>query len=262
MPNAFKARLATGPVQYGSFASLISPLAAEALACNGYDFVLADLEHAPNDISTLLPLVAAIEAGGAEAIVRSPWNDLVWIKRIMDIGGRTIMVPFIQNGAQALQAARAMRYPPAGNRGVANVTRANRFGARSDYAKRINEEACLIVQIETLDALANIPEIAAVEGVDCLFIGPSDLSASMGLVGQPTHPDVRAKIAEGLALAKKAGKPIGVLGPTPEDCVAFARQGFDFVILATDLGILVRQVKADMAVLKAGGWAPSERSWS
>lgn len=262
MPNPFKTRLANGPAQFGSFASLASLLAAEALACNGYDFVLADLEHAPNDISTLMPLLAAIDAGGSEPIVRSPWNDQVWIKRIMDIGARTIMVPFVQSAEEATRAARAMRYPPAGDRGVANVTRATRFGARADYVHAANDEACLIVQIETLPALANLAEIAAVDGVDALFIGPSDLSAAMGFLGQPMHPKVKAKIAEGLAAAKQAGKPIGVLGPTPDECLAFAKQGFDFVILATDLGILVRQIKSDIATLKAGGWTPSPRNWS
>lgn len=262
MPNVFKSRLAHGPAQFGSFASLGSTLAAEALACHGYDFVLADLEHAPNDISTLLPLLQAIEAGGSQPVVRAPWNDLVWIKRILDIGGHTIMVPYVQNAEEARRAARAMRYPPEGERGVANVIRANRFGARADYPKSANDEVCLIVQVETLDALAEIPHIAAVDGVDALFIGPSDLSASMGLVGQPTHADVGAKIAEGLAAAKSAGKPVGVLGPTPQDCSAFAKQGFDFVILATDLGIMVRQIKADIALLKGQGWTPSPRPWA
>lgn len=262
MPNPFKSRLAHGPAQFGSFASLASTLAAEALACHGFDFVLADLEHAPNDISTLLPLLQAIEAGGAQAIVRAPWNDTVWIKRIMDIGGRTIMVPFIESAQEAQMAASAMRYPPSGHRGVANVTRATRFGARSDYIAASHEEACLIVQIETVSALAHLPEIATVDGVDALFIGPSDLCASMGFIGQPMHPQVQAKITEGLHMAKQARKPIGVLGPTPEACSAFARQGFDFVILATDLGLLVRQIKADIAALKAGGWTPSPRPWS
>lgn len=260
MSNRFKNRLATGPAQFGSFASLASPLAAEALACNGFDFVLADLEHAQNDISTLVGLLQAIEAGGSEPVVRSPWNDLVWIKRIMDAGGRTIMVPFVQTAEEALRAARAMRYPPAGDRGVAMVTRASRFGARPDYLAKANEEACLIVQIETVAALSRLVEIGSVEGVDAVFIGPSDLSASMGLIGQPSHPDVRARIAEGLAAAKRLGKPIGVLGANPQDCAAFAKDGFDFILLATDLGILVRQIKADVATLKEGGWTPRPRA--
>ena len=260
MPNPFKARLITGSAQFGSFAAMGSMLAAEALACHGFDFVLADLEHAPNDISTLLPILQAIDAGGAAPIVRAPWNDLVWIKRIMDAGGRTIMVPFVQNAEEARRAARAMRYPPEGDRGVASVTRASRYGARADYVQMANADACLIVQIETVAAIGRVSEIAAIEGVDALFIGPSDLSASMGLIGQPTHPEVKAKIADGLAAAKKAQKPIGVLGTTPEECTAFAKQGFDFILLGTDLGILVRQIKSDVASLRSGGWTPARRS--
>jgi 2-keto-3-deoxy-L-rhamnonate aldolase RhmA len=256
MPNPFKDRLARGPAQFGSFASLASTQAAEALACHGFDFVLADLEHAQNDVSTLVGLLQAIGAGGAEAVVRAPWNDLVWIKRIMDAGGQSIMVPFVQTAEEARRAARAMRYPPAGDRGVAMTTRASRYGARPDYLAASNAEACLIVQAETAEAVGRIGEIASVDGVDAVFIGPSDLAASMGHVGRIQEPAVRAKIADGLAAAKRAGKPAGCLGTTPAECLALRDQGFDFVLLGTDLGIFVRQLRADVAALKEGGWTP------
>lgn len=256
MPNRFKDRLTSGSAQFGSFASLCSPLAAEALACHGFDFVLADLEHAQNDISTLVGLLQGIEAGGSEPVVRVPWNDLVWIKRVMDAGGRSIMVPFVQSPDEALRAARAMRYPPDGDRGVAMVTRASRFGARPDYAAKANGEACLIVQAETAHAVDQIAAIARVPGVDAVFIGPSDLAASMGHTGNIQHPDVRAKIADGLTVAKRAKVPIGCLGTSPAECIALKKQGFDFVLLGTDLGMLVRQIKSDVAALAADGWTP------
>lgn len=254
MPNRFKDRLATGPAQMGSFAMLASAAAAEALACHGLDFVLADLEHSPNDVSTLIALLQGIEAGGSEPVVRVPWNDLVWIKRVLDAGARSIMVPFVQTAEEAVAAARAMRYPPVGDRGVAMVTRASRYGARPDYMAKANGEVCLIVQAETAAAVDRLGSIAAVEGVDAVFIGPSDLAASMGHLGNPQHPDVRAKIADGLAATKRAGKPCGVLGTTPAECLAFRDAGFAFVLLGSDVGMLVRQIKADVAALVAGGW--------
>jgi len=257
--NRFKSRLATGPAQIGVFASLSSPAAAEALACHGFDFVLVDLEHAPNDVSTLVSLLTAVEAGGGEAVVRVPWNDAVWVKRAMDAGARSLMIPFVQTAQEARAAARAMRYPPQGERGVAMLTRASRYGATAGYAGAANGLACTIVQAETADAVARIPEIARVDGVDAVFIGPSDLAASMGHLGEPRHPAVQAKIAEGMAAAKAAGVPIGCLGSTPEECLGFARMGMDFVLLGTDLGLLVRQIRADVAALEAGGWTRSAR---
>ncbi|WP_084674935.1 HpcH/HpaI aldolase/citrate lyase family protein [Bradyrhizobium sp. WSM2793] len=255
MPNHFKERLTSGPPQIGSFASVCAPATAEAMACHGLDFVMVDLEHAPNDISTLVMLLAATEAGGAEPIVRAPWNDAVWLKRILDAGGRSIMVPFIQTAEEAARAVAAVRYPPQGVRGVAAMTRASRYGARPDYMKVANEETCVIMQIETKEALSRIDEIAAVPGVDAIFFGPSDLAASLGLIGNPLHADVQGQIAQGFAAGKRIGAKVGVLGSTPEQCAAFVKQGFDFVILATDLGIFVRQLKTDIGVMEASsGW--------
>jgi 4-hydroxy-2-oxoheptanedioate aldolase len=254
MPNTFKNRLFAGPAQLGSFASLSAPATAEAMACHGFDFVMIDLEHAPNDISNMVALLTATEAGGAEPIVRAPWNDHVWLKRILDAGGRTIMVPFIETAEEAAAAVRAVRYPPVGMRGAAATTRASRYGARPDYMTVANDETCLILQIETREALARLPEISAVPGVDAIFLGPSDIAASLGHLGNPLHPDVQGAMAAGLNAGKAAGQRVGVLGGTPEHCADFVKQGYDFVILATDLGIFVRQLKADIAVLETSGW--------
>lgn len=258
--NRFKSRLSTGPAQMGSFASLGSTATAEALACHGFDFVLVDLEHAPNDISNTVGLLQAVQAGDADGVLRVPWNDAVWIKRALDIGAKTLMIPMVQSAEEARAAVRAMRYPPAGIRGVAAITRASGYGVETDYLARANAEVCLIAQAETAEAVALIPEIAAVDGVDAVFIGPSDLAASMGFLGKTQAPEVRAKIAEGLALGKKSGIPMGVLGVSPAECAAFAKDGFDFVLLATDTGIFIRQLRADIAALKEGGWAPRPRA--
>jgi 2-keto-3-deoxy-L-rhamnonate aldolase RhmA len=256
MPNRFKDRLGSGPPQIGVFASLAAPAAAEALACHGFDFVMIDLEHAPNDVAGLPALLAAVEAGGADAVVRAPWNDAVWLKRILDAGAKTVMVPFIESAAEAASANRAVRYPPHGIRGVAGATRASRFGARADYFQVADRETCLLLQVETVAAVDKIGEIAAVPGVDGVFIGPSDLAASMGRLGDPRHAEVQAKIQEGLRLGRAAGAKMGVLGTAPEHAVAYQKDGFDFILHGTELGMLIRQMKADIAAIRAGGWTP------
>lgn len=236
--NRFKQGLGEGRVQIGAWAQMASATSTEIMAGTGFDFIVIDAEHAPNDVGSLLPQLRIVDAAGSSAIVRVPANDVVIFKRMVDIGTQTVLVPFVQSAEEARLAATAVRYPPEGVRGAAGRHRANRYGRVSDYFARANGQMCVLVQIETRRGLDNIAEIAAVDGIDALFFGPMDLSASFGFVGNPAHPDVIAEIETGLAAVKRAGKAAGVLAPNDDLARRFIDIGFDFVSVASDLTIL------------------------
>jgi 4-hydroxy-2-oxoheptanedioate aldolase len=183
-------------------------------------------------------------------VVRVPWNDQVFIKRVLDVGARTLLVPMIETAEQARAAVAACRYPPEGMRGVAGSVRASRYGRIKDYHKRANAEICLLLQIETKLGLDALEEIAAVEGVDGVFIGPADLSAALGYLGDNRNPAVREAILGALARLKKAGKPAGILTPVEEDAKFWIEQGFGFVALGNDAALLARQAEALRARFK------------
>ena len=176
-----------------------APLSAEILAGAGFDWIVIDGEHAPNDITTLLPQLQAMRGGTAEPVFRVPWNEPVIIKRALDVGARSLLIPFVQNADEARKAVAATRYPPLGIRGVAVAPRANDYGRIQDYHRNAHLDTCVLVQLETKAALKEIEAIAAVEGVDGIFIGPSDLAADFGHLGNPKHPDVQAAIADAAA---------------------------------------------------------------
>jgi 4-hydroxy-2-oxoheptanedioate aldolase len=236
--NRFKDGLRQGRVQIGVWAQLVSDAATEILAGSGFDFVVIDIEHAPNDVGTVLPQLRIVDAGGSSAVVRIPVNDLVTFKRFLDIGAQTILVPFVQTAEEARKAAMAVLYPPEGLRGAAGRHRSNRYGRVEGYFTRANGQMSVLVQIETRAGLDNIAEIAAVDGIDALFFGPMDLSASLGYLGNPAHPAVIAEIETGLAAAKAAGKSAGVLAPNDDLAAHFIDIGFDFVSVGGDLAIL------------------------
>ncbi|MDX1605195.1 MAG: HpcH/HpaI aldolase/citrate lyase family protein, partial [Candidatus Competibacterales bacterium] len=192
--NRFKAAIRAGRPQLGLWSNLCSNLAAEVIATAGYDWILLDMEHAPNDLATVLSQLQALAAGPAMPIVRPPWNEPVMVKRLLDLGVFTLLFPMVQSAEEAAAAVASTRYPPDGIRGVALSHRGNRFGQIEDYFSRVGAELCVLVQIETRAALERIDEIAAVDGVDGVFFGPADLSADMGLLGQPGHPEVSAAI--------------------------------------------------------------------
>jgi 4-hydroxy-2-oxoheptanedioate aldolase len=171
-------------------------------------------------------------------VVRVPWNDAVAIKRVLDIGGRTLLVPFVQSAAEARQAVAATRYPPKGIRGVSVAHRGNRFGRLSTYMKDAEQVICLLVQLETRAALDQIEEIAAIEGVDGIFIGPSDLAADLGHLGNAGHPEVQAAIAEACERIRAAGKPAGILTGVEADARRYLQSGFTFVAVGSDVGLL------------------------
>ncbi len=241
-PNTFKSGLAERREQIGIWSSLCSPVAAELLAGAGYDWILFDTEHSPIDIEGVLPLLQAAAAHQTHPIVRVAWNDKVLIKRALDIGAQSLLLPFVQNATEAAEAVAAAKYPPTGIRGLAGATRASNFGRITDYATTANDEICVVVQIETLEAYENIEEIAAVPGVDALFIGPSDFSASLGHTGNILHPDVQEYLRAAPGKINAAGKPAGILGTNPTNARQYFDWGYSFVSAGLDAPMLVAAV--------------------
>lgn len=236
--NRFKRAIAARRPQIGLWSTLCSNIVAEVIADAGFDWILIDTEHSPNEVRDVLAQLQAMALGTATPIVRPAWNDPVLIKRLLDIGAQTLLVPFVENAEEARQAVAAVRYPRQGIRGVSASHRANRFGRIRDYHSRADAEVCLLVQVETPTALEALPEIAAVEGVDGIFVGPSDLAANMGHIGNPAHPEVQEAIGRALAAATAAGKPAGILTPAEPQARRWLDAGYTFVAVGTDVGLL------------------------
>jgi 4-hydroxy-2-oxoheptanedioate aldolase len=210
---------------------------ADVLAYAGYDWIVVDTEHAPSEPLDVLSQLQALATGTAEPVVPVAWNDAVLIKRLLDIGARSLLVPFVQSADEA-RAAVAACYPPHGVRGVSASHRANRFGRVVDYLHTAHQEICVLVQLETRVALGNLEAIADVAGIDGLFIGPSDLAANLGHLGNAAHPDVQAAIAEACARIRAAGKPAGILAPIEADARRYFEMGFGYVAIGSDVGLL------------------------
>lgn len=237
--NAFKARLLAGEVQHGLWMSLASPVAAEALSLLGYDWLMFDTEHAPVEIAALQPLLQAAQGGQSACVARPAWNDRVLIKRMLDVGVQTILVPFVQDAEEAAAAVAATRYPPEGVRGVAGATRASRYGQAQDYLRTAGDEICVLVQVETGAALERLEEIARVPGVDGVFIGPSDLSASLGHLGNPGAEEVQAILRESARRIDACGRAPGILATNAADALRYRRWGYRFIAASLDIGLLV-----------------------
>jgi 4-hydroxy-2-oxoheptanedioate aldolase len=238
--NAFKHAIAADQLQIGLWCSLCSNIAADIVRDCGFDWLLLDTEHSPNEIPDLLAQLQAVDGGQATPIVRPAWNDIVLIKRCLDIGAPALLVPYVQNPAEAKSAVAAVRYPPRGVRGVASASRASRYGRTTDYLKKADSEICLLVQVETRAALDELEAIAAVEGVDGVFIGPSDLSASLGHVGNPAHPDVQEALQGAVTRLKAVGKPAGILTGNEDEIRRYIGWGYTFVAVGSDVGLLAR----------------------
>lgn len=249
--NVFKRAISEGRAQIGLWCSLCSNVAAEVIADAGFDWILVDTEHAPNELPMVLSQLQALVGGSGVPIVRPAWNDPVLMKRLLDIGVQNFLVPYVQNADEARAAVAATRYPPQGIRGVAVTHRANRFGRVKDYFKRANDEICVLVQIETNTALQNLEAIAAVEGVDGLFIGPSDLAAALGHLGDNGHPEVRAAIEDAFKRIRKAGKAPGILAPIEADARHWLSQGCVVLAVGSDIGLLARHSEALAAKFKS-----------
>jgi 2-keto-3-deoxy-L-rhamnonate aldolase RhmA len=250
--NPFMQLLGASPQPpVGTWIMAASPLVAEAVGCAGFDWGVIDMEHTPLDLMNTLQMLQAVAGTRLMPVVRVPWNDTVGIKRVLDAGAQTLLVPFVQNADEARAAVTATRYPPDGIRGMAGMSRASRFGTAPNYLTTANDGIAVIVQLETREAVARVGEIAAVPGVDALFVGPGDLSATMGHVGQLQHPAVMEETRRAVAGAKAAGKPIGTVGGTPEIVAQYREMGFDFVAIASDLGLLMRAAQAALAAVRA-----------
>ncbi|MET3579894.1 4-hydroxy-2-oxoheptanedioate aldolase [Mesorhizobium robiniae] len=239
--NGFKARLTAGPVQIGFWTSLCSATGVEVLGQTGFDWLLIDTEHAPNELSDVLSHLRASSLGDSALVVRPAWNDAVLIKRILDIGAANLLIPFIQNETEAAAAVKATRYPPVGTRGVTGSARASNYGKFEDYFARANEEICVMVQVETRSALDKLTDIASVEGVDGVFLGPSDLAASFGHLGLPQNGDVQSALRDAVRRLQDLGKPAGILTTNREEAERYIEWGYRFVAVGTDINLLSRE---------------------
>jgi 4-hydroxy-2-oxoheptanedioate aldolase len=258
--NNFKHALAAKVPQIGMWSTLPFPFVSELLAGAGFDWLMLDTEHAPSDPVLMLQQLQAVQADegrSTSAVVRPAWNDPVLIKRYLDIGAQTLLLPFVQNRAEAEAAVAAVRYPPRGIRGMGGTMRASRFGRDASYVADAERELCVLVQIETVEALERLEEIANVDGIDGVFIGPGDLSASMGVAGQVNHPKVRAAIDNAIARILACGKAPGLLmidEPRAKECLAL---GALFVAVATDQVLLRKSADEVAARFKRQSPAPA-----
>ena len=240
--NSFKQAIAAGRQQIGLWVSLASAYSVEVCAGAGFDWLVIDTEHSPNEVDTTLAQLQAAAPYPSHPVVRAAWNDTVLIKRHLDIGAQTLLLPYVQTEAEARAAVAAMRFPPEGVRGVAGSTRATRFGRISDYAKRAAGELCLLVQIETREGLDNLEAIARVDGVDGVFIGPSDLAASLGHLGDPPHAEVQSAIKDAIARIRACRKAAGILATDDASTKRYIEWGTTFTAVGLDVMVLAREL--------------------
>ena len=257
--NTFKAALREGRFQLGLWVALGSAYAAEILSTSGYDWLLIDGEHGPNDVPLIGAQIGALRHGQAHAMVRPPMGEAWLLKQLLDQGAQTLLIPMVESAEQAKALVRAVRYPPHGIRGVgAGLGRASDFNRTPDYVATANDEICLIVQVENCAGLAAIDEIAAVEGVDGIFIGPSDLAADMGHLGNPEAPEVLAAITHAFARIKAHGKARGIMTVSLPQAVVYRDLGADFMAIGTDVNCLGSAVD-DLRRRFLGEEAPATR---
>jgi 4-hydroxy-2-oxoheptanedioate aldolase len=251
-PNLFKRKLASRERQVGLWLAMDSLFATEIVAGAGYDWLLLDMEHTGVDVARVIDHLRAAAGGTAEVVVRIPWNEPVVIKRLLDVGARSIMVPFVQSAQEAQRAVAATRYAPHGGmRGTAGNTRSSRFNRITSYFDSYRDEQCIVAQIETPVAIEAIEAIGAVDGIDALFIGPNDLASAMGHLAKPGAPEVRQLIAHALPRIRATGKAAGILNFLPDEARAHFAQGFDFVAVGSDAAILARRSEALFAEVTA-----------
>lgn len=250
MINTFAKSLKSGRAPIGTWLMSASASTAEALGYAGFDWLLVDMEHVPIEFRDLWQILQAIQCSGAQPIVRVAANDPTLLKRALDLGSFCVMVPFVENAEQARSAVNAVKYPPYGTRGYAAVHRASRYGTWSNYGNEANDAVTCILQIETPSALNNLEEIAAIPGVDALFLGPGDLSAACGHIGNPSHPQIQAMISDAIVRAKKIGMPMGIVGGTPELVQSYLDQGYAFAAVASDLAMMMKKANEFLTELK------------
>ncbi len=245
--NRIRRLILSGHPQFGLFCCSHSVQTVEALAPSGFDFLVFDLEHTPNDFPSLHAQLAVLGTSQTAAVVRVPELSQPFIKMCLDLGAHAIMVPNVGTVEQARLAVSYTRYPPQGVRGVAGSVRALRYGRDRSYFATANDNACVLAQIESREGLRNLEDICAVDGIDLLFFGPSDLAADSGLLGQPSHPDVVAAVEDGIRRVRALGKHAGVLAGEP-DLARYLAAGVTVAAIGSDLGLMVRA--ADQAAAK------------
>lgn len=242
--NPFKAAIKNGDTVIGCWLSLGDPLATEIAGTAGFDWLLIDGEHTPYDISKMRMQLMALEASDSHAAVRVPVGETWIIKQVLDAGAQTVLVPMVETAEQARQLVHDVRYPPTGGRGVGySGARCSRFGAITDYGPTADDQICLLIQVENRAGIANLDDILAVDGIDGVFIGPADLSADMGHMGQLTHPEVQATIKGAIARIEAAGKAPGILTTTPDFTQDALDWGARFVATGLDLLILAKSLR-------------------
>lgn len=252
--NGFKQALAEGRAQIGLWQAMANPYTAEICAGAGFDWLLFDGEHAPNDVPSMLAQLQAVEAYPVHPIARPPLGEIRLIKQYLDLGFQTLLIPLVDTAEQAALMVRAMRYPPGGIRGVgAGSARVARWNRVDNYFRDADDQMCLLVQAETKKAIENLDAIAAVEGVDGVFIGPADLSAALGHRGNAAHPEVQAVIEAAFARILKVGKAAGILTSNEEWARRYLDLGATFVAVGVDVGILAKQTTALAGRFKGAG---------
>lgn len=260
-PNAFKQAIAQPGAQIGLWLGLADPYAAELCATAGFDWLLVDGEHGPNDLRSTLSVLQAVAPYPSHPVVRIPHGDAALIKQVLEIGATTLLVPMVESAEQARALVRAMRYPPAGMRGVGSgLARSSRWSAYPGYLHEANDRVSLLVQVETAAALEQLDAIVAVEGVDGVFIGPSDLSASMGFIGQPGHPSVRASIEQVIDRILAGGKAPGILAVDETLARHYIERGARFVAVGVDATMLAQATRGLAARFKGSTVAAAGRS--
>lgn len=239
--NQVKRALREGRPTAGAWMQLCSPITAEIMSRVGFDWLLIDMEHGHGDYQTLLGQLQAIEGSPVIPIVRVQWNDPAVIKRVLDLGAYGVMVPWVGSRAEAEAAVRATKYPPEGIRGIAGSHRAGGYGRHAaEYWKRANEEILVVVQVETRGALAEIGEIVRVPGIDVVFVGPADLSAALGHVGDPAHPEVQAAIERVETAARANGVALGNITRSWDQARELYKRGYQFLTLCAETALLVQ----------------------
>ena len=250
--NTFKRAIKAGKQQIGLWSSLSSNVTVEVIAGSGFDWILIDTEHSPNELPMVLSQLQVATGGTAHPIVRPAWNDTVLIKRFLDAGVQSFLIPYVQTEDEARAAVAATRYPPKGVRGFASASRASRFGRVKDYYAHADEEICVLVQIETQQGLDNLEAIARVEGVDGVFIGPGDLSAALGYLGSPGHLEMQPVIEDAIARIKAVGSVPGILTGDEKLARRYIELGCLFTAVGADIGILARGSEQLAAKFKGG----------
>ncbi|MBK5005328.1 4-hydroxy-2-oxoheptanedioate aldolase [Pseudomonas sp. S32] len=242
--NHFKQRLHSGQPQIGLWLGLADAYCAELAANAGFDWLLIDGEHAPNDLRGMLAQLQAIAPYPSHGVIRPVVGDTALIKQVLDIGAQTLLVPMVETAEQARQLVKAVHYPPHGIRGVGSaLARASRWNSIAGYLDHADEQMCLLVQIENAEGMANLDSILAVDGVDGVFIGPADLSAAMGHRGNPGHPQVQAAIEDAIVRIAKAGKAAGILSADQRLARRYIELGAAFVAVGVDTTVLMRGLR-------------------